>query len=77
MNIFLNAGNVKKAKYVRGGDVILHNQHCYICTRDSTESGSLEFIDIPSGEKVYFDKEVYVEVFPDATLFLNEPNILK
>lgn len=75
MNIIFNAGNVKKAKDIRGGDVIKHYQHCYICTGDSTEDGSLVFIDLSAGDKVYFDQEVYVEVFPDATLFLNRLNI--
>lgn len=73
MNVVRTSQNIKKAKYVQGGEVISYRCYVYICTGYyNDEDGTMEFVDVVTGGRTYFDEDTLVELFPDATLCLNK-----
>lgn len=76
MNVIRTSQNVKKAKYIQGGEVIAYSCFVYICTGNfNDEDGTMEFVNVVTGGVTYFGENALVEFFPDATLCLNKLNI--
>lgn len=73
MKVIRASQNVKKAKYIQGGEVIAYSCFVYICTGHfNDEDGTMEFVNVITGSMTYLGENALVEFFPDATLYLNK-----